>query len=102
MGPYGYHMSFISAHMGPYGPFLVQKGLVLTHHLLTYHVTAPDPRPPSKLHMYLHDLVGRPARAPGRTSRAVWGWRVHCPYQVVVGERSRLLLKAVGCCYMVG
>ena len=35
------HM-LIWAHMGPYGPSLAQKDLVLANHLLTYHVAAPD------------------------------------------------------------
>ena len=42
MSPYGFNMGPIWANMGPYGPFWAQKGPVLTNHLLTYHVTAPD------------------------------------------------------------
>ena len=36
--PYGH----IWARMGPHGPFLAQKGPLLTNHLLTYHVAAPE------------------------------------------------------------
>ena len=32
----------IWAHLNPYGFFWAQKGPVLTNHLLTYHVTAPE------------------------------------------------------------
>ena len=30
------------AHTGPHGPIWAQKGPVLTNHLLTYHVAAPE------------------------------------------------------------